>query len=177
MKFKVSGPFELPRKTNHRLDMDNDPKRLFWEMVEEETKKPVSQGCGCYVFALRSSRGLKAWYVGKTEKRSFRYECLQSHKIVHYNEVVHARKGTPVLFLITSVTPLGRVSKPSKTGNRAINYLETLLIGMALRRNPELRNVRGAKLLQDLEVPGLVNSPKGRLLKPSLDLKKALGVT
>jgi hypothetical protein len=69
-----------------------------------------------------------------------------------------------------------RFSKPTKSGYRDIDFLETMLIGMALERNRELMNVKKTKLLRELIVPGIINNPPQRPSRPALDLQRALGI-
>jgi len=51
-----------------------------------------------------------------------------------------------------------------------------MLIGMALEKNPDIYNVKKTKLLREMKVPGIINSPKGPLSKSQHDLKNALGL-
>ena len=51
---------------------------------------------------------------------------------------------------------------PTGATHPDIQFLEAMLIGTALRRNPEVLNVSGTKLLKEMTVPGLINSPRGK---------------
>jgi hypothetical protein len=46
-------------------------------------------------------------------------------------------------------------------GHPDIEFLETMLIGMALKQNEELQNVRGTKFLREMRVPGIIRTGKG----------------
>jgi hypothetical protein len=59
--------------------------------------------------------------------------------------------------------------------NRDIDFLETMLIGMALERNKDLLNARKTKLLREMIVPGIINTPQARPTGPVIDLRNALG--
>ncbi|MGA8689783.1 MAG: hypothetical protein WB662_07715, partial [Methyloceanibacter sp.] len=62
---------------------------------------------------------IKAWYVGKTEKRTFYKECFGATKINYYNEVLIDHNGTPLLFPLPRLTNSGaKFSKPTKSGYR-----------------------------------------------------------
>ncbi len=172
MKFGVYGGFEIRRKKNRHGVFDKD----FWESVDD-TMDGLPDACGCYVFALQNGANIVAWYVGKTERRTFKTECFQSAKINYYNEALVDHRGTPLLFLLPRLTDSGtKFSKPTTTGYRDIDFLETLLIGMALERNRHLMNVTKTRLLREIVVPGVINSPQKRPPQPVVALRDALGV-
>jgi hypothetical protein len=170
MKFDVYGGYEIVRKTNRHGEFD----KHFWEQVTAEDKD-LPDACGCYVFALQNGDNIVAWYVGKTEKRTFRNECFQATKINYYNECLIDHHGRPLLFLLPRLTDSGRkFSKPTSSGYRDIDFLKTMLIGMALERNFNLLNVKKTKLLREMIVPGVINSPQARPTGPVLNLRNAL---
>jgi len=171
MHYCVYGPFEVPR--NQRLvSRESGDKQRFWDDVDAAATG-LADACGCYVFIIRK----RAWYIGMAEKQGFRNECFESHKIVLYNEALQARTGRPQMILIARMTPQDRFAKPSKNGRRDISLLEKLIIGMALRRNPSLQNVRGTKLLREMKVPGVLNTGRGEARAKSVQaLKKSLGL-
>jgi hypothetical protein len=172
MRFDIYGGYEIERKAN-RLGLFDD---TFWDRVSEE-ENDLPWACGCYVFALQNGHNIRPWYVGKTERRTFEKECFQSGKINIYNEVLVDRNGTPLLFLLPRLTRSGtKFSAPSKSGYRDIEFLETMLIGMALERNAELANIRKTKLLREMRVPGVINSPQARPKASVVDLRNALGL-
>jgi hypothetical protein len=172
MRFAVFGGFTIARKANRHGVFDKN----FWNQVTDSNQN-LAEACGCYVFALKNGNNIVSWYVGKTEKRTFQRECFQPTKINYYNEVLIDRHGTPLLFLLPRLTKSRmRFSKPTKSGYRDIDFLETMLIGMALERNRELMNVKKTKLLRELIVPGIINNPPQRPSRPALDLQRALGI-
>ena len=63
------------RKSNRYGDFD----KSFWDDVNC-IKAGLPEACGCYVFALQNGHNIKAWYVGKAEKQSFRKECFFARK-------------------------------------------------------------------------------------------------
>ena len=133
----------------------------FWELVDADDW--LSYGVGCYIFSIRSGKGgVIPWYVGKTDKL-FRGECFQPHKLLHYNEALASKSAaTPLLTLIPRYTPTGALAKRRKSGIYAgTEFLEKMLIGACLDRNPALCNARDTKRLKEMVVYGLLNSPKG----------------
>jgi hypothetical protein len=172
VKFEVYPWFEIRRKPNRHGEFD----KTFWTTVGDR-QEGLPEACGVYVFALKHGAKITPWYVGKTERRNFRFECFQPAKINYYNDVLVERSGLPLLFLIPRVTASGRnFSKPTKHGYRDIEFLETILIGYALEANPKLANIKKTKLLRDMEVPGIMNSPQARPTSAVQDLKGALGL-
>ncbi len=137
--------FVIERKQNRHDIFDN----TSWAKVKHEESR-LPDACGCYVFALENGGNVVPWYVGKTEKRTFKDEAFGQMQINYYNEVLVDRSGRPVLFLIPKLTgSQAKFSKPSKNGHRDIDFLETLLIGMALEKNDGLLNVKQTALLRE----------------------------
>ncbi|MCU7929089.1 MAG: hypothetical protein KZQ97_22020 [Candidatus Thiodiazotropha sp. (ex Dulcina madagascariensis)] len=161
MKFEVEGPFELNRTKKGLINTDATTRRYYWEWVDENVSG-LSEACGCYIFAIQASRGTLPWYVGKAEKQPFRKECFSPHKINHFNNAIAGRKGKPVLFFIPQVTNNNKYRNPTTTKRLAIQELESLLMGMALSRNPNLLNAQGTKWIQQLTVKGFLNSNKAK---------------
>jgi hypothetical protein len=71
MKFTVYGGFALPKSFCHHVTLDRVDKKSFWDQVEL-TQTSLSDACGCYVFAMQFGDNIKAWYVGKTERQTFK---------------------------------------------------------------------------------------------------------
>ena len=159
MIFDVFGPYRLKRNSSRLLAANATDRKAFWSMVEE-SEPGLSEACGCYVFSIKSPRGTKPWYIGKAEKSAFRSECLTAHKINHFNNAIASRRGYPELMFIAQVTPAGRFRKPTRSKRRAIQELETLLIGMGVSRNKNLLNIQGTKMLREMSVGGFFNVPR-----------------
>jgi len=90
----------------------------------------------------------------------FRAEVFQKHKFDHYNEAIRENRGTPVMFLMPLLTPEDRFSRDRTTSAPLIRWVEKMLFGVALRRNPECRNRRDTKYLRNVEVRGVFNSKR-----------------
>jgi hypothetical protein len=177
MDFLAAGVFEIGRQKNGHVDISSGSKALFWRTVEDESPG-LSRAAGCYVFVLFNGRSAMPWYVGKAERQSFETEIFALHKVHHYNEVLASNKGTPYVFLLPRVTARRKLCKPTRAENSSIKLLEILLIGMALRRNPQLRNIRDVALLRKLRIEGVLNSKvRGRPSSASAHLRRALRVS
>jgi hypothetical protein len=183
MLFRVFGPFEMPRNTNGRIAFDRQARKRFWQSVESE-HEGLSSGCGCYIVAAAGGNGAKPHYVGLTIRRSFKQECSARHVIEHFNEVIRERPNLrPQLFLIAKLTPTRRFAKPSRSdrvnitfaAHADIKFLENYLIGLALDRNPQLRNQQKTKYLTSLHVEGFLNTGRGKPNPSASSLRKLLG--
>jgi hypothetical protein len=171
-KYRVFGPFEIPRD---RTLVDSHAKKKFWGDVEQGHTR-LSNAVGCYIFAIRAAKGSRPWYVGKTEKSSFKGEAWTPHKLNLYNEALHrTEKGKPLLYFIARNTKGGKFAKPRKGGIGDIRALENLLIGTCLLRNSKLLNAKQTKHLRGIAVPGYMNEQPGARSKPAKDLAMLLG--
>ena len=162
MNFFPHTPIEIPRRSGGLIAADKESLSQFWSRVEVELEAGLSGAIGCYIFAVRAGKGVLPWYVGLAAKQSFKKECFTSHKLVHYNNVVSERKGTPFLTLVSKYTPGGKLQNPTVNLHCDIQYLETLLIANCMSRNPNLYNKRDTKLLRKMVIPGLLNTPVGK---------------
>ena len=173
-KYDVFGPFEFPR-TKSRRRVDRSSLGNFWEEVEalRQKNEGLASASGCYIFGIRAGKGAKPWYVGQATK-TFRQECFTPHKLVHYNEVLTERKGTPILLLLARMTPTGRFAR--NLGAREADWTERLLIHHCLSANDDLLNVRGTAFSAEVIIPGLLNSPRARPSKEATDLRCLLSL-
>ena len=166
----------VPRQATGLVAADRQSLTEFWNRVDGELEDGLSGAIGCYIFSVRAGNGSLPWYVGMAEMQSFRRECFQPHKLVHYNNILAARgAGTPLLTLIAKYTPTGRLVGPTGNEHNDIQFLETLLIGKCIARNFDLYNKRDTRFLREMIVPGLLNSPQGRLPDSALDFRALVG--
>lgn len=161
MNFFPHTSIEIPRKSNGHVAADKESMLFFWMNVDAKLEDGVSGAIGCYIFSLRTGRGALPWYVGLAEKQSFRKECFTSHKLVHYNNVLASQRGKPMMTFIAKYTPSGKLLNPTGNEHRDIKFLERMLISNCLQRNPCVSNARDTKLLREMVVPGLLNTPTG----------------
>jgi len=175
MLFQAFGPFPIERGANGLVAMTKDSRRLLWESVEE-CCEGLASGCGCYIVAAAGPNGAKPHYVGLTTRRSFKAECSASHVVNHFNQVISGRKLRPQLYLVAKLTPKGSFAKPSAgKGHPDIAFLETYMIGLALDRNSELRNIKQTRFLKDLRVEGFLNNGQGKPSPGARSLRTLLG--
>ena len=174
MRFDIHGPFWIERRNGIIASTATD-RREYWEWVDGYVPG-LSGACGCYIFTINAGRGRLPWYVGKAERQTFKNECYSAHKIINYTTAIAGRKGTPELFFIPQLTRKGGFRKPTQgqNGRKAIVALESLLIGMALSKNPELQNIKGTRMFRDLEVAGLINSNKKKNAHDAKMLREAM---
>lgn len=162
MNFLPHTPIEIPRRRNGLIAAEKQALADFWSRVETELEEGLSGAIGCYIFSIRAGKGALPWYVGLAERQSFRKECFTSHKLVHYNNAIASRRGTPLLTLVAKYTPRGRIINPTGSQHRDIQFLEAMLVSNCLGRNENLYNVKDTKLLREMVVPGLLNTPAGK---------------
>lgn len=176
MQFENFGPFAMPVDQHGDFAIgDAKASKLFFREIDAEIPA-LSMGCGCYVFAMRSARGITPWYVGKADKTIFGTECFNAPNRVTYFNVTREYKGTPLLYLVGRMTPKGRFAKPYKGGHPDVGYVENFLIGAALARNPLLINVKNTRMCKNLHVPGFINSTKPPYSQSTESLRKTLGL-
>jgi hypothetical protein len=175
MKFDIYGPYDVPRTKYGKTKLiTKDSISLLHSEIDNEE---VSNGCGCYIFALRASKGYTPWYVGQASKMRLIEESMNLHNREKYNKITAAHKGTPVMFYIPKLTSGGKFAKPTKKANgelKAVNFLEEWLIATALQKNPKLVNRQNTHFLKHLHVRGLFNSKHGESHSRSQELKRAI---
>lgn len=175
MNFWPHTPIEIPRQDKGLIASDKHSLNDFWDRVDAELEEGLSGAIGCYLFSIRAGKGSLPWYVGCAERQSFRKECFTSHKLLHYNQAIVKRKGTPLLTFVAKYTPGEKLIHPTGSRHRDIQFLETLLISSSLRRNASLYNARDTKLLREMIVPGLLNTPAGKTSSSIAQFRALIG--
>lgn len=176
VNYSIHGPFEVPRQPNGNVIRSAADKRRFWAELDQ-LDDGISTACGCCLFAVRAARGIKPYYVGVAESQTFADECFESHKVNIYNDVLAARNaGTPIFILIAKRTPQGRFSVPSPNGHEDAKFLESLLIGAALEKNPDIMNIGRTRFLRGMIVPSFMNSQQRPPTLPERAFKTAIGL-
>ena len=177
MRFDVYGPYEIPRAKRGGISWTPQENNKFWDGIDEDpTYGHLSSACGCYIFAIKSGPKALPWYIGKAERSSFKQECFSDRNIKLYNnELLNRKRGKPYLYLLPQVTEKGKFSRPAGTNAKRpeISELESILIAMGISENPDLRNIRGTKMLRGIEVIGFLNSDR-RKGGASAELRKLL---
>lgn len=162
MYFGLYGPFVIER--NAGAIPSRQPG--MWAAVRKASdragygEKELERAIGCYAFGIQYGENLKPWYIGMTiANTGFRGEVFQPHKLRHYNSVIDEKRGTPIMFLMPLLTQQeGRFSRDRGKSVPIIRWVEKMLFGVALRRNPDCRNQRDTKFLRNVEVRGVFNS-------------------
>jgi hypothetical protein len=158
MEYEVHGPYVVPRKVR-LIDRNSKVRARFWSQIDAEIPG-LSEAVGCYIFCVNN----KPWYVGMAERQTFRKECFGHHKLVAYNEaLVRTKKGVPKLYLLAKLTKGGAFTRVTTKKHRSTHFLENLLIGIALNKNPELINLKNTKIHKSLIVPGVVHTPHSKI--------------
>lgn len=186
MKFTTYGPYEIPLLGHRQISRRRKDLAPFWNAALKDSEKlPIA--IGCFVFAVRSSGGAwpKPWYVGMTQS-SFYVEAFSERNRSIYNEVLSElaqtaeNKRTPLLFLISAQTAKGKFVRPPRGKNKrpAIGRLEELLIGLAARRNHELKNVHGKVNPDHVDLTGVTRYKEGggAYTKPTTRLRGVLDI-
>jgi hypothetical protein len=170
MNFEAYGPFEFNRDDIGKSTIE------FWKGVEKR-EEGLSETIGCYVFGLKSNNKLTPWYVGKTlALRGFKGEVFTPHKLLHYHEVLRPsqsdkgfRRGTPFLTFFPAMTETGWFSGNRSTASAEIAWLEQIMIGMALVKNPEIANTSFTKYHRSTKVRGILGEGRGRPTLEAVD--------
>lgn len=157
MQYEVFGPFYAPVRQG---EATGDSLADFWEVVEA-MHPGLPRAVGVYVFSTSHGSSYTPWYVGKTNaKAGFRGEIFQGHKLDHYISARERKRGIPRMHLIAKVEPArGNFCRPSARSGREIDELETVMIAMALRSNPDVRNSKKTWFNKTCQVPGIMGEP------------------
>ncbi len=175
IRFEIYGGFEVKLSEHDTVPRQAKNQKLLWEEAEQQ-EQGLPDACGCYVFAISAGGGIIPWYVGKAEKTRFKKECFGAFQINCYNDAL-ARydRGRPLLYLVSLLTPSGRLAQPKQAGSKAVSFLERWLIGEALSRNPNLCNIKDTNFLKNLIVPGLMGTKPGPPTTAQREFRKLLG--
>lgn len=163
--FKVEGPFVIPVYcgVGGRAVRTAEGREFF------DTHPHLKKQTGCYVFAMRSGRGVVPYYVGIATK-SFGQECFSHHKLNRCHEILtDYAKGTLVAFFV--IAPAG----PGRPSTAHLRSLEKYLIHTAMTRNPHLLNVKNTKT-EEWSIAGVLRSRQGVPSKAAKAFKSAMRI-
>jgi hypothetical protein len=165
----------VPFKENRTIAREG--LNLFWATVGH--KHPgLPEALGCYIFGIRVGVSIHPWYVGKTEKKSFKFEVIQPHKLLYYQDALEQQpSGVALLYLLPRLTDGGKFRKVWRAGSTSVGRLEGMLIATALSRNPKLLNRLSTKHLTQTVVPGYINEPAGPRSPAAESLAALLGAS
>ena len=147
---QVEGPYEVNFWLNDRgtKHIEAEQGREFFEEWEG-----LAECRGCYIFAIRSGRGIRGAYVGKATK-GFAQEVFAVDKLQKYNTALHRwDHGSPVLIFV--VMPAGTRS------GKVIREVEEYLIRSVKRAWPDILNKHHTGA-DDWEIAGVTADQPGR---------------
>jgi len=175
-RYDSFGPFKLERVDGK---VTRAALKKFWAERKADSEGGLCGAVGVYVIAVQSRVGgeFKPWYVGRTDRLGFE-DRFYGHELLFRKILDEAKRGQLFIFLLGMRSPSGRVFR--KVSRRDISHndwLESTVIGSALSKNSNLLNVSKTKKLKTLILPGLLNTPRGRLTEEASALKKMLHST
>ncbi len=163
--FELSNEYDVPIKI-----AKNGAKSFDREKIKQWAKEEELLGLkGVYIFSIRAGRGVKPWYVGKTEKQNFLKEAFNPRNAGALYDVINNQKGTLVIQFITQVRSRGVPNM------RQVGEIEFFLIGHASERNKNLLNNNGVKK-SDWVIKGVYNSGRGKRTKRQIEFCKLMGI-
>ncbi len=183
-RFAVLGPFPIPLKRYRRrrvVDFELATEQVF-EAAEEQARQKlgvsdVHNAIGCYVFALKPSGGKVVWpyYVGQACRQTIAKRLFQkSDKPKKYNDILREySRATSYVYLLPLLTPSGKFARIGTNQNR-IDNAEYALIGMALRVNYSLWNIKHRVALESFSIDGTPQAWR-RDTGPALSFRRMLG--
>ena len=183
-RFAVLGPFPVPLKRHRRrrvVDFDRATEHVF-DLAEEQAHRKlhlrgIDEAIGCYVFALKPSGGQVIWpyYVGQSCRQTLHKRLFQlKDKPETYNGILREyERAIAYVYLLPLLTPGGKFAKLGSNQTR-INNAEHALIGMALRVNYSLWNIKHRVAMEAYTIDG--TPPAGRRdTDPAASFRRMLG--
>ena len=151
-RYEVFGPFPFPndKSITHRKAL-----RQFWEERSKDgSPAGLCDAVGVYVWITKENGTQLPWNVGITSKQGFKGRFPQ--KEPGFLRLQRDRPKAEIeVYLLARRTKGGKFSRTNQ--KRLNDWLETLLIGSALRVNPALRNAAKSKFLRTTVVDGYLN--------------------
>lgn len=189
-RFLCLGPFPFGwyRKRNkrlvHHLDGRNDVFDAAARPAEAEGVD-ISTAIGLYVMGLSppGSPVTYPYYVGQAARQTLYQRSFQKiDKPQVYSAILNVyRKATPFMFLLPLVSESGtqvRVPKGQhkSQAERVIDDAEYMLISMAMRANPDIKNVQHRRALDRFEIDGTPHTNQRRAVGGADPFKAMLGL-
>jgi hypothetical protein len=166
MKFDVFGPFDIAckKKPNIQLPHDNATKVQFRQALNT-VQADLANASGVFVLYADAGKGYQPWYVGQTTAQGFAKEIYGApiHKFGSAVASAYSPSNKNVKFcalLFAAMTPKKKF-KALKPQDSVIDFVESLMIGMALEKNPAIVNIQHASMLKKLTIPGILGSAHG----------------
>ena len=183
-RFAVLGPFRTPttkRRGKRVIDFAQATDTVFRDAETQAVQKlgvsDIRGAVGCYVFALKPSGGQVIWpyYVGQSCRQTLsRRVFQQTDKPKTYNAILgEYERAIPYLYLLPLLTPRGKLARVG-TNQGKIDDAEQALIGMALRVNYSLWNIKHRAAIEAFSIDGTPTSGR-RDTHPALTFRRMLG--
>jgi hypothetical protein len=155
IRYEVFGPFPFltDGTTTHRLAL-----RAFWAEREKDARlNGLSAAVGVYVWTYREHGRRTPWNVGLTDRQGFKRRFEQ--KEASFLRLLRDQPNSEIeVYLLALRSKSGKFRKPREAGVlKANGWLETMLIGAAIKVNPKLRNQAKVKYLRNAIVDGYLN--------------------
>jgi hypothetical protein len=170
--FDVYGPYEIDR---HEREIRRAGQSM-WDHAEEQAEG-LARAWGCYMFCIDNGQSAMRYYVGKTTAQGgFRDEVFADHKLRLFNDISEYKGKRSMLLFPLLTGDEGHFSK-NASSKPVVEWLERMLIGLALDRNVDLLNLRDTKLLRSVTVRGVIGEKaKGRPYQEVQYARRALGI-
>jgi hypothetical protein len=155
IKYEVFGPFPFgfTKEVTHRQALNQ-----FWaEREKDEHTKGLSGAVGVYVWTIRQGKRQVPWNVGLTDKQGFKVRFFQ--KEASFLKLLYKEPDAEIqVYLLALLSKTGKFKRPTNSKQISVNqWLETTLIGAAIRVNPNLKNKSKAGYLKRVVVGGYLN--------------------
>jgi hypothetical protein len=171
--FEVFGPYPIDRDAI----FDSKWQREAWESVDDEVGAALSGAIGIYVYSLHNRGSYKPMYVGVTTKQIFRKEVFNQRNlrmVSQLNSKNTWQKGTLYLHLLAK-------RKEKHNGFAIPNRdwliaLESLMIFICRRKNPDLLNKKHTVWLDGVGISGVTaaDAIKGKPSKAISSLRNVM---
>ena len=164
-EFLVSGPHDIP------FENAGGGRHLYYKDFWDQTAdlKLIGDERGVYLFGIRAGKGFSPLYVGSATK-TFKQECFNpSNRHKYLDGLADYKKCSPVMFFVVHPKQAG------KTNIKEIEEIETFITQLASEKNPNLKNVKGAKRPK-WSIKGVIRSGKGKPNGSAKLLRQAIGL-
>ena len=176
--YEIFGPFELPLlPVGAVLDVSQAALERFWAAVNGR-EGGLAEAYGCFVFSVRGRnwRNELPWYVGRADRKPFLATCLdQTHLAAYAAVLAEIQHGSAYLHLVSLMTSAGRFGRLGRGTQQEIGFVESLLTGAALGRNPRLGFSQELIPSCTVSIPGLLSPQNARLTIDARALRLVLG--
>jgi hypothetical protein len=183
-RFAVIGPFQVPTKRfrgRRIVDFEIATSSVF-DAAERQAEQKlrvsnIRSAVGCYVFALKPSGGQVIWpyYVGQSRLQTLSQRVFQlGDKPKTYNAILREyERATPYVYLLPLMTPKHKLAR-IRSNQPRIDEAEYSLIGMALRANYSLWNIKHRSGMEAFSIDGTPQAWR-RDTAPAASFRRMLG--